>query len=238
MLSATCAQLLKEEKNKEKSQKISKTNEADFSVPKPNLSMNINDGTRSQQATIHSQHFLESNYQPCIWCINYSNRLGRQEKIVPNPTKEQQIPSSSGSMWECDSEIAKELGVRELLGDECLDLFMSVEIRSPNQVSNNNSIQQRNKGFMRKLQSYSELVERLKNDCKFREFHGPTDKSLIDQENREFFGKKYGIISIRPLFVDHSETVLFLDDRGIMFMWSMACVFWELINWKVLRPPR
>jgi hypothetical protein len=65
------SKLLKEEKNKEKSQKISKTNEVDFSVPKPNLSMNINDGTRSQQATIHSQRFLESNYQPCIWCINY-----------------------------------------------------------------------------------------------------------------------------------------------------------------------
>ena len=74
---------------------------------------------------------------------------------------------------------------------------MAVEIRSPNQVSNNNSIQKENKGPMQKLQSYSELVGRLKDGCEFREFHRPTDKWLIDQENREFFGKKYGITSIR-----------------------------------------
>jgi hypothetical protein len=184
--------LPKEEKNKEKSQKISKTSKVDFSAPKPNLSMDINDGTRSQQATIHSQCFLESKpekyYQPCIWCINSSSQMGRQERIVRNPTKERQVPSSSGSKWECDSEIGK-VGVRELLGNECLDLFMPVETRSPNQVSKNNSTQQRNKGTMQKLPSYSELVDRLKNDCDFHEFHGPTDKSLIDQENREFFGK-------------------------------------------------
>ncbi|CAB5379241.1 unnamed protein product [Rhizophagus irregularis] len=71
------------------------------------------------------------------------------------------------------------------------------EARSSSQVLNNNSTQQRNKGTMQKLQSCSELVDRLKNNCEFCEFHGPTDKSLIDQENREFF-----------------------DDRGIMFMWS------------------
>jgi len=74
---------------------------------------------------------------------------------------------------------------------------------------------------MQKLQSYSELVDRLKDDCEFREFYEPVDKQLIDQENREFFGKKYGITSIHPLLVDHSRSVLlFLDDRGIMFMWS------------------
>ncbi|EXX61732.1 uncharacterized protein OCT59_014937 [Rhizophagus irregularis] len=39
-------------------------------------------GTQSQQATTHSQRFLESKpgkyYQPCIWCISYSHRLERQ----------------------------------------------------------------------------------------------------------------------------------------------------------------
>ncbi|PKC16883.1 hypothetical protein RhiirA5_406495 [Rhizophagus irregularis] len=99
-------------------------------------------------------------------------------------------------MWKCDSKIGK-VGVWKLLGDKCLDLFMLVETRSPNQVLNNNSTQQRNKGTMQKLQSYSELVDRLKNNCEFYEFHGPTDNLLIDQENKEFF-----------------------DDRGIMFMWS------------------
>jgi hypothetical protein len=212
------------EKNKEKSQELSETGGITLSAPRPNLSMDNYIGTRSRQATIYSQHFLKSKpgkyYQPCIWCISYSPRLERQERIVQNPARERQIPSSLGPVWECDSETSK-MGVRELCGDECLDLFMPVEIRSPNQVSNNNSIQKGNKGSMQKLQSYPELVDRLMNDCEFRKFHGPTDEWLIDQENREFFGKKYGITSIHPMFVDHSRTVLlFLDDRGIMFMWS------------------
>jgi hypothetical protein len=59
----------------------------------------------------------KSNQQPCIWCINYSSQLERQERIVPNPTKERQIPSSSGSTRKCDSE-TRSMGVRELIGDE------------------------------------------------------------------------------------------------------------------------
>ena len=88
---------------------------------------------------------------------------------------------------------------------------MPVETRSPNQVSNNISTRKKNNGTMQKLQSYSELVDTLKNDREFREFHGPTDEWLIDQENREYFNKTYGITYIRPLLVDHSGmVVLFL----------------------------
>jgi hypothetical protein len=73
---------------------------------------------------------------------------------------------------------------------------------------------------MQKLQSYSELVDKLKNDREYREFHEPTDEELIDKENRKYFKKTYRITSIYPLLVDHSKTVLvFLDDRGIMFEW-------------------
>ena len=60
---------------------------------------------------------------------------------------------------------------------------------------------------MRELQSYSELVDRLKNDREFREFHEPTDKGLIDQENREYFNKTYGIINIYPLLIDRDGSV-------------------------------
>ncbi|CAB4416910.1 unnamed protein product [Rhizophagus irregularis] len=78
----------------------------------------------------------------------------------------------------------------------------------------------RNKGTMQKLQSYSELVDALKNDREFHEFHKSTDEWLIDQENKEYFKKTYGITNIHPLFVDHyGMTVLFLDDRGILFTW-------------------
>ncbi|POG72895.1 hypothetical protein GLOIN_2v1874867 [Rhizophagus irregularis DAOM 181602=DAOM 197198] len=126
---------------------------------------------------------------------------------------------SPAFVWKCDSE-NRALGVRELLGDECLDLFMPVETRSPNQVSNNISIQKRNKGTMQTLQSYSELVDALKNDREFHEFHKSTDEWLIDQENKEYFKKTYDITNIHPLFVDqYGMTVLFLDDRGILFAW-------------------
>src|SRR5436190_6757705 len=101
------------------------------------------------------------------------------------PERERPLPSSSGSVWKGDS-YTRRLGVRELLGDECLDLFMPMDTRSGGQVSNNISTQKKNNGTMQKLQSYSELVDTLKNDCEFHEFHGPTDEWLIDQENREY----------------------------------------------------
>ena len=132
---------------------------------------------------------------------------------------ERPLSYSSGSVWKCDSE-TRAMGVQKLCEDECLDLFMPVETRSPNQLYNKIITKKRNDGTMRKLQSYSELVDTLKNDHKFRKFHGPTDEWLISQENRKYFDETYGITHICPLLVDHSGmTVLFLDDRGILFAW-------------------
>jgi hypothetical protein len=188
-----------------------------FSAPRSDLSLDNYNGTNSRNEANNYKRLLEGvktgkDYQPCIWCINYSSRLGRQKQIVQNPIKERQIPSSSRSTWECDSE-SRRLAVWELLGDECLDLFMPVDARSGNHVSNNISTEKKNNGIMRKLHSYAELVDKLKNDRKFREFHGPTDEWLIDQENREYFSKTYCITYIHPLLVDHSGmVVLFLDD--------------------------
>ncbi|RIA85652.1 hypothetical protein C1645_741397 [Glomus cerebriforme] len=211
------------EKNKEKSQEISETGGITLSAPSPNLPMDSYNGTKSQKTTKNSQCLLEvgpgKDYQPCIWCINHNLQSGRQEKFMYTPERERPLSFSSGSVWKCDSE-TRVLGVRELRGDECLDFFMPVEIRSPNQFSNNISTRTRNNMTMQKLQSYSELVDTLKNDREFREFHGPTDGRLIDQENRKYFYETYGITYICPLFVDHSGmVVLFLDDRGILFAW-------------------
>ncbi|PKK65121.1 hypothetical protein RhiirC2_786594 [Rhizophagus irregularis] len=136
-------------------------------APRPNLSMDNYNRTQSRQATNNSQRFLEI-------------KPGKDYKPC---------------IW-CINYNLQALGVRELLGDECLDLFMPVETRSPNQVSNNISIQKRNKGTMQKLQSYSELVDALKNDREFHEFHKFTDEWLIDQENKEYFKKTYGITNI------------------------------------------
>jgi hypothetical protein len=203
---------------------LKKRSQEPFSAPRSTLSMDNNNRTNTQKSANNNQHLLKNksgkDYQPCIWCINYSFRLGQQEKIVPNSTKERQISSSLKSIQKCGSE-TKRLGVWELLGDECLDSFILVDTRSGNHVSNSISTWKNNKGSMQKLPSYSELAEKLKNDRKFREFYEPTDGWLIDKENREYFNKTYGITHIRPLLVDNSGMiVLFLDDRGIMFMWS------------------
>ncbi|GBC04230.1 hypothetical protein RclHR1_05580015 [Rhizophagus clarus] len=194
------------------------------SAPEPTLSMDNDNRTRTLKLANNNQHLLEvksgKGYQRCIWCIDYSSQLESQKRIVQNLTKEQQIPSSSRSPWECGSKTSR-LAIWKLLGDECLDLFMPVDTRSGNHVSNNISTWKNNNGTMRKLPSYSELVDKLKNDRKFREFCKPTDEWLIDQENKKYFGKTYGITFIHPLLVGHSGMiVLFLDDRGIMFMWS------------------
>jgi hypothetical protein len=195
-----------------------------FSAPRPTLSMDNHNRTSTRKEASNNKRLLEEktgkDYQPCIWCNNYSSRQGRQERIVPNPTEERQIPSSTGLLRKCGSDIRR-LGVRELLGNECLELFMPVDARPGNQVSNNISTEKKSDGPMRQLHSYSEMVDKLKNDRKFREFCGPTDEWLIDQENSEYFDKTYGITCIHPLLVDHSGmVVLFLDDRGIMFKWS------------------
>jgi hypothetical protein len=159
-----------QEKNKEKSQGIYETSEITSSAPKPNLSMDNYDGTKSQKATNNSQRLLEirpgKDCQPCVWCINFSLQRERQRKFVCNPAKVRQIPSSSGSIWECGSKSNK-LGVRELLGNECLDLLMPVETRSSNQLYNNIITQKRINGTMQKLQSYSELVDALKMIASF-----------------------------------------------------------------------
>ncbi|CAB4432738.1 unnamed protein product [Rhizophagus irregularis] len=124
----------------------------------------------------------------------YLRQLQSPTGKTGNQAKERQIPSSSGPVWECDSE-TRRLGVRKLLRNECLDLFMPVETRSPNHI----------------LQSYSELVDRLKNDRKFREFHEPTDKGLIDQENREYFNKTNGLVN----YLYHPDKICaVMEDTG------------------------
>ncbi|RIA92380.1 hypothetical protein C1645_736413 [Glomus cerebriforme] len=73
---------------------------------------------------------------------------------------------------------------------------------------------------MSKLPSLSDLVDEIKNDHKFHEFHEPTDKWIFDQENKKYFSNTFGITNIHPLFVGcYGMVVLSLDDRGILFSW-------------------
>ncbi|GES83309.1 hypothetical protein GLOIN_2v1673015 [Rhizophagus clarus] len=96
------------EKNNQRSHGILESSEITFSTPRPNLSMDNYDGTKSQKTTKNNQHLPEirpgKDYQPCIWCINYSLQSGRQGRVMYTPASERPLSSSSGSVWKCDSE--------------------------------------------------------------------------------------------------------------------------------------
>ncbi|CAG8734421.1 1817_t:CDS:1, partial [Funneliformis caledonium] len=53
---------------------------------------------------------------------------------------------------------------------------------------------------MPKLPSLSELVDAIKNDEKFQEFHEFNDEMLIDEEYKKYFVYSFGITNIHPLF--------------------------------------
>jgi hypothetical protein len=206
---------------KEKGIHIPETNEISFSAFRTTSSMD-NYNSESQQMSSSNQCFLESRpgeyYQRCIWCVNFSSQKdkGRSSFI---PTNERPIPFSSGTKWSCDSNKTK-VGVRELCGDECLDNVMSIQNRSSNQDSNNVNLVRKSNASMRKLQSLSELVNAVKNNCKFQKFQNRKHEWIIHQENRKYFSDAYGITDINPLLADnYGFTILFLDSRGILFEW-------------------
>ncbi|CAG8450859.1 6011_t:CDS:1 [Funneliformis caledonium] len=170
---------------------------------------------QSQNSSNSNQCFLEikpgEDYQRCIWCINFRS-LKDKEKHSFTPTKERSTPSSSETKWRCDFK-DRRVGIRELCGDECLDFLIPVQTSFPNQVSY--SVKRSNVA-VRKLQGLSDAV---KNDRRFHELQ-LKHQWLIDQENKEYFSDAYGITNINPLLVDnHGMTVLFLDNRGILFEW-------------------
>lgn len=68
---------------------------------------------------------------------------------------------------------------------------------------------------MHELPSLSRLVETIKDNHKYHEFHEHKDKWLLDQK---YFKDTFGITDITPLLVDHyGSTLIFSDDRGILF---------------------
>jgi hypothetical protein len=158
------------------------------------------------------------NYSRCVWCINFSSHRGKKETISFNPKKKRPTSVSSGSKWRCDSKDIK-VGIRELFGDECLDIFMPIQTRPPNKFSNDINSLGKNNIAMCELPSLSELVEATKNNRRYREFQ-PEHEWLIGQENKEYFYDAYGITDINPLLEDDDGmSVLFLDSRGILFEW-------------------
>jgi hypothetical protein len=200
---------------------VSEPGEIPLSASRPNSSVD-NNNRRSQKSSNNDQCLLEvepgKNYSRCVWCSDFSSHRGEKETISFNPKRGRPTSVSSGNKWKCDSKQIK-VGIRELCGNECLDIFMSVQTRYPNKVSNDiNSLEKHNTA-MRELPRLSGLVEATKNNCGYRELQ-PEHEWLIDQENKEYFYDAYGITDINPLLEDDDGmSVLFLDSRGILFEW-------------------
>ncbi|RIA82494.1 hypothetical protein C1645_862497 [Glomus cerebriforme] len=199
-----------------------KTGEISFLASRTTLLMNNYDG-ESKQTSNSNQRFLKSrpgeNYKHCIWCVSFSSQKdkGRSSFIL---TKHRPIPFSS-ERWSYNFNYSK-VGIRELCGDECLDFLMPVQNRSSNQDLNNIDSDKRSNVTMRELRSLSELVDAVRNNCKFHEFDESQLKYkwIIDEENKEYFSDAYGITNINPLLVDnYGMNILFLDSRGILFEW-------------------
>jgi hypothetical protein len=200
---------------------VSEPGEIPLSASQPNSSVD-NYNKQSQKSSSNNQCLLEvepgKNYRRCIWCISFSHHQGRKDRISFNPKKEQPTSVFSETKQRCDSKYNK-VGIRELCGDECLDNIMSVQTRSPNQVSDDTNSLGKNKTTMHKLPILSEMVEATKNNCRYREFQ-LENEWLISQDNKEYFNEAYGITSVNPLLEDDDEaSVLFLDSRGILFEW-------------------
>lgn len=183
--------------------------------------MNNYNSKQSQKLSNNNQCYLKikpgEDDKRCIWCVNFSLQNYKKTNSF-TLTKEQPTPSPTETKWKDDFK-DRRVGIWELCGNECLDFLMPVQSRSSNQVLNNINSVKRSNVAMRELQGLSELVDIIKNDCRFCEFQ-PKHEWLIDQENKEFFSDAYGITNINPLLVDnHGMTVLFLDNRGILFEW-------------------
>ncbi|RIA95264.1 hypothetical protein C1645_734230 [Glomus cerebriforme] len=199
---------------------ISEPGEIPFSASQPNLLMD-NYNRQLQKFFNNNQCLLEielrKNYRRCIWCVSFSLHRAKKEDFCCNQSNERLIPFFSEPEWKCDP-ILRNVNIQELRGDECLDHFMSVQTRSPNQVSNSIYSERRNSVAMQELSSLPELFESIKNDHEYREFHKDKDKWLIDQE---YFSDTYGITKICPLLIDrYGGSFMFLDSRDILFEWS------------------
>jgi hypothetical protein len=152
----------------------------------------------SQQTSNSNQWFLESrpgeDYRRCIWYVNFSSQKDKERNSFIT-TNERPIPFSSGTKWRCDSRDRKEVVIQELCGNECLDFLMPVQTRSPDQVSNNINSLKRSNVAMQELPSLLELVDTVKNNRRFHEFHSK-HQWLIDQENKEYFNDAYGSLTL------------------------------------------
>ncbi|KAF0417041.1 hypothetical protein F8M41_007343 [Gigaspora margarita] len=192
-----------------------------ISLSRPNSSLDDHTGAHPQIPKVSNDDkcILEiepaKDHQHYVRSITHGFR-GMGQKKPEQDSKD--ISLSERSERENNSKVGR-MRVRELLGDQSMDLPITVEARATNQIPNNISTDKRIYTTMQKLPELSEMIEQLKDDP--FGYHENSDEGLLHPEDKEYFCETFGITGVRPVFVDHSGmVVLMLDSRGIMFKWN------------------
>ncbi|KAF0531205.1 hypothetical protein F8M41_011905 [Gigaspora margarita] len=195
-----------------------------ISPSRPNSSLDDHTGAHPQipKASNDDKCILEiepaKDHQHYVRSITHGFRGMGQKKPDQDSNDERSMSLSERSERENNSKVRR-MGVRELLGDQSMDLPVTVEARTTSQIPNNISTDKRIYTTMQKLPELSEMMEQLKDDP--FGYHENSDEGLLHPEDKEYFCETFGITGVRPVFVDHSGmVVLMLDSRGIMFKWN------------------
>ncbi|CAG8485877.1 25022_t:CDS:2, partial [Gigaspora rosea] len=195
-----------------------------ISPSRPNSLLDDHTGAHPQfqKASNDDKCILEiepaKDHQHYVRSITHGSRGMGQKKPKYDSKDERSISLSEGSERENNSRTGR-MVVRELRGDQFMDLPITVEARTTNQIPNNINTDKRIDATMQKLPELSDMIEQLKDDP--YGYHENSDEGLLDPEDKEYFYETFGITSVCPMFVDHSGlVVLMLDSRGIMFKWN------------------
>ncbi|CAG8719971.1 20126_t:CDS:2, partial [Gigaspora rosea] len=209
-----------ESQKKEDEDYIYESGVRSISPSRPNSSLDDHTGAHPQIPKVSNDDKCILEIEPAkdqhyVRSITHGSREMGQKQPDQDSKDERSISLSEGSGRENNSKIGR-MGVRELRGDQSMDLPITVEARTTNQIPNNINTDKRIDTTMQKLPELSEMIEQLKDDP--YGYHENSDEGLLHPEDKEYFYETFGITGVRPMFVDHSGfVVLMLDSRGIMF---------------------
>jgi len=116
------------------------------------------------------------------------------------------------------------MGLRELCGNDSLDLPSKAGTRHSDQYAHDQCAVETNYAALSELSNLpSHICEHLDKNNGFG-FHQITNKDsidFVDKEYIDFLDEKYGITDIKLVFVDHSGLVIWLLDKdGDMYEWN------------------
>ncbi|CAG8830664.1 12566_t:CDS:2, partial [Gigaspora margarita] len=162
-----------------------------ISPSRPNSSLDDHTGAHPQIPKVFNDDkcILEiepaKDHQHYVRSITHGFR-GMGQKKPEQDSKD--ISLSERSERENNSKVGR-MRVRELLGDQSMDLPITVEARTTNKIPNNISTDKRIYTTMQKLPELSEMIEQLKDDP--FGYHENSDEELLHPWNEMEHSMKY-----------------------------------------------